>query len=163
MFRLFKKRQQPSAVSAIWMRTGQWIEVRIRRLADKLNRRAETWSRRSIIIGLIIFCSLFSSLFIYNLTQSTHTGPRIDPIIIPAHTPLPADNAVREDGPFLGKEALRRLVRFKQFLDSLQQSPTGVQEYDRITKEHPGIRDSIEYIISLYMGKDKNVEYGKEK
>lgn len=163
MFKLFKKRQQPSAASGIWIKVGQWVERKIRLLADKLNRRTAHWSRRSIKIALISFCAIYMACFGYYFLKNDIAVIPLDYISVPDHAIIPDNQVLPSAEPVLSHEAYRRLLAFRHFLDSLQQTPEGQPQYEKILSDHPGIRDSVEYIISLYKNQDKNVEYGKDK
>src|ERR1700751_4898009 len=93
MFRLFKKRQQPSAASGVWLKMSTWLEKQQRQLADRLNQRARGWSRRSIKIGLVVFCILYSTFSIYTMfiRPTAEAGPvQVDPINVPEHAVIPS-------------------------------------------------------------------------
>jgi hypothetical protein len=65
MFKLFKRRQQPSAAAHGWVKVGYRITQQQRKLADYLQKRMRRLSPRaqaSVIMGicfLITSCSLF--------------------------------------------------------------------------------------------------------
>ncbi len=165
MFRLFKKREQPSAASGIWLKMGSWFEKQQRQLADRLNQRAKRWSRRSIKVGLVIFCLLYSSVSIYTMfIRSTADAGQIhvDPINVPEHAVIPSGPQPGAE-MVLSAEGYQRLLSFNRYMDSLQQSPEGREVYQNIIQERPGLRDSVQYIISLYEEQEKRVKYGKEK
>lgn len=163
MFRLFKKRQQYSAASVFWQNTGKWIEGRLRILANRLNKRFSGCSPSLIKLGLITFCVIYASLLFYVLLRGPWGNARVETISIPKHVAPPEDNAARDVAPLLSPEAYRRLIHFRQYMDSLQKTPEGRAEYERVARAHPGIRDSIEYIISIFEEHDKNIMHGKEK
>jgi len=165
MFRLFKKREQPSAASGIWLKMGTWLEKRQRLLAGRLNQRAQGWSRRSIKIGLVIFCILYSSISIYTMfiRSTAEAGPvHVDPINVPEHAVIPSESQSGAE-MLLSADGYQRLLSFNRYMDSLQQSPEGREVYQNIIQERPGLRDSVRYIISLYQKQVKRVKYGKQK
>ncbi|WP_276481028.1 hypothetical protein [Paraflavitalea pollutisoli] len=163
MFRIFKKPGRPSSADKFLLKGGLWMEAKLRLLAGKLNKRAAGWSRRSIKIGLMVFCMFYGGVGFYLLFLQSATTIAVDQILVPEHIIAPNDRIIQDRLKLLSVEEYKRLMGFRDYLDSLRRSPVGRQQYDRIIEEHPGILDSIEYIIGIHEGHDKNVGYGKEK
>lgn len=55
-----------------------WVEVRKRRLADKLNQRCARHSATQTAIGLVVFCLLFGALIVGSIWVSLKPASRIE-------------------------------------------------------------------------------------
>lgn len=158
MFRLLKKRSSPSTASSFWMRISGVVNDKAHQLADHLTRYARRWPLRSVKIGLVIFCLLYASFSVYLIVRGVRgTGDKIaiDHFAIPDHVII-TESPPRSAGvPILSRAEYERMLRFRQYMDSLRHDPAGLEKYTEVTQQRPGLMDSLHLIISLYEGKEK--------
>lgn len=137
-------------VLTVWQRLADIINRKARKLADYLNNKAATVSRRTIKIFLIVFCiasAVGSAYIIIHALQKKHTGYVVTPIAVPNH--VEQNNPVLEDTAIV--QAVMRIEHFKHWLDSLHQR--GSAFYDSIVQARPGLLDSIQFIEQYYSSK----------
>lgn len=165
MFRLFKRRRdKPSVMYGVFQRMGVYVERKQRKAADFLNEKAAGLSRRKLLIGFWIFCTGFGGAAIFIIWQGFMQPARtvkVQPIRVPRHGVLPQEPVLPE--PTLPVKEVERIVRFEQYLDSLQQTTRGKKVYDSIALHRPGLLDSLRAIHELYPEQFKTSEYEKKK
>lgn len=150
MIRIFKRRRTNTIVLTVWQRFADAINGKSRKLADYLNNKAATVSKRTIKALLIVFCivsAIGSACIIIHALQKKHTDYAVNAIVVPSHVgqsdPMLEDTATMR--------AVMRIEHFKYWLDSLHQR--GSPLYDSITKARPGLIDSIRFIEQYYSSK----------
>lgn len=137
-------------VLTVWQRLADIINRKARKLADYLNNKAATVSRRKIKAFLIVFCivsAVGSAYIIIRALQKKHTDYAVTTIAIPDH--VEQSNPALEDTAIAN--AVIRIEHFKHWLDSLHQR--GSPLYDSITQARPGLIDSIHFIEQYYSSK----------
>ena len=137
-------------VLTVWQKFADIINRKARQLADYLNSKTATISRRKIKAFLIVFCiisAVGSAYIIIRALQKKHTDYTVTPIAVPNH--VEQNNPVLEDTAIV--QAVMRIEHFKHWLDSLHQR--GSPLYDSITQARPGLIDSIHFIEQYYSSK----------
>lgn len=120
--------------------------------ANWMMKRTENFSRRTWIVLLILFVFSTSTYSIY-LTVSAFSGKKsrsitITPIKKPKHA-VETGDAHTEATEVSGAE-YARIKKFRVYMDSLAQSPSGKNLYDSITSHRPGLMDSVRFIENYY-------------
>ncbi len=147
-----------------FQRLQETMERRQRQAADFLNRKTARLGRKQWIMGLALFCLLFGGASIYTIWQSMVAPVAtigIERVSVPAHATLPVGERPSE-AELTGQE-LGRILWFRHFLDSLQQSESGKAIYDSFARHRPGLLDSLAFIERVYQLPLKTSEDGKEK
>lgn len=158
MFRLFKKRTNPSPASTFWIRMSGFLGERLRQMADRLNKHAQRWPLRAVRIGLVIFCMLYAGFSVYLIVRGVRgTGGKIeiDHFAIPEHVIINESSLRPAEAPILSHREYERMIGFRRYMDSLRQDPAGFRKYSEILQQRPGLMDSLQFIISLYEGEEK--------
>ncbi|MES2648072.1 MAG: hypothetical protein V4717_14440 [Bacteroidota bacterium] len=129
------------------------INSRLIKTAEYLTTVTEKISKRGKIFTLFIFCGMSSTLSIFiiiNALRNENHGFSIEKIIIPAHVPGTNQNdSFRKFQQLPGPE-YNNIIDFKNYLDSLEQTPVGKNIYDSFVKARPGLIDSIRILHRVY-------------
>ena len=151
MISIFKRRKiNNTVVLTVWQRLADAINGKARKLADYLNNKATTVSKRTIKAFLIVFCivsAVGSAYIIIHALQKKHTDYAVTAIVVPKN--IEQNNPALED--ITMAKAIIRIEHFRYWLDSLHQR--GSPLYDSIIQARPGLMDSIHFIEQYYSSK----------
>lgn len=148
MLTLFKKKNNPSLVSTLWLPMETAIDARARYWAGYLNGTIARCNRRTLIWILVLFCSLGSLTSLSVLLQAVRkkgnvvavTAITIPPSIHSTLIPLQSDTAL--------DQAVNRIERVTLWLDSLHTHHPDL--YDSLVTARPGLIDSIQILHHYY-------------
>jgi hypothetical protein len=123
-----------------------------------MGRRTEHLSRKTLLLLLLTFIVLACGYSIYLIGQS-FSGDQanaisITPIKKPGHV-LQAGDAASQPDMVVSKTDYQRIIRFREYMDSLARSPAGKAAYDSIILSRPGLLDSIRVIEEIYQSQTK--------
>lgn len=125
--------------------------------ANWMMRRTEHFSHRTWIMLLILFVLSTSTYCIYvvvnAITSKGNNSITITRIKKPKHTTETGEAQAGVAG--MSEAEYNRIKKFRLYMDSLAQSPSGKILYDSITLRRPGLMDSVQLIEQLYRGKIK--------
>lgn len=68
--RFFKKYKKAGTENSVSSRISKYVELRQRKLADWLNQKTSKTSRKELLFGLIVFCSLFGGYLLFLLMET---------------------------------------------------------------------------------------------
>lgn len=117
--------------------------------ADWMRRNTEKISRRTWMVLLILFVLLTGSYNVYCLINA-FTGRGYSITVTPIQKPKYATKKEPYKAMVVPKEEYRRIKKFRKYMDSLAQSPSGKILYDRIISRRPGLLDSVRLIEHYY-------------
>lgn len=120
--------------------------------ANWMRRRTEHFSHRTWIVLLILFVLSTSTYCVYvaanAVTSKGNDSITITRIKKPKHT---TETGEAHTVVALVSEAeYNRIKKFRLYMDSLAQSPSGKILYDSITLRRPGLMDSVQLIEQFY-------------
>jgi hypothetical protein len=149
--RLPEKRAQVPDYSSL---TGRLIRAQ-RRLADYLNGKAQQIPTRRQQWYLAVFCLQLGGASLYLIVDALWLTPHTRSIITVEHLSRPAHIRSPPPEPFASGDEntppeLGRIRQFRQYLDSLRQSPAGMQHYESLVQDRPGLLDSLALLEQLY-------------
>jgi hypothetical protein len=156
---IFKKNNKNSPAEGYDFRENlskRFDEVNLRlqyRCANWLERKTAHLSRKSWIVILFCFTILTSGCSIYLIVNSflanTTKSITITPISKPTNI-VPFENETIQQNATISKIEFKRIVRFREYMDSLGRSPTGKKMYDSIAQYRPGLLDSLAIVEHYY-------------
>jgi hypothetical protein len=118
-----------------------------------LQRKTEGLTGRAKKYLLALFCLLSGGYSLYLSADSLmHHKARsfsVTPLSIPKHTGQAGDENLLP-AIAVTLEEYKKLERFRRYMDSLVQSPSGKKTLDSILFSHPGLMDSIRLIENIY-------------
>lgn len=106
-------------------------------------------------IILIAFCLFGGGFSLYLIGEAVLKPDReqpafkIDPVSVPKHYDRSGDEQLRSD-QYIDNETYQQIEAFEQYMDSLQQTPTGIKTRDSILQARPGLMDSITMLKEIY-------------
>jgi hypothetical protein len=137
---------------------GAWSFVQTK-WAKCMGRRTENLSRRKLLLLLMAFIALAggNSIFLIRRSVSGNQANTVSvtPVKIPKYVSKIGE-AVPQPDKAIGKDVYQRIVHFREYMDSLAQSPEGQAVYDSIVANRPGLLDSIGFIEKIYQPQIKN-------
>ena len=121
--------------------------------AQWMQRKTEHLSQRMLFVLLLGFISFAGGYNAY-LIKKNFSGHQtnafaISPIKLPGQILQTGEVAIQADKQISRTEYLR-IIRFRDFMDSLARSPSGKARYNSIVSNRPGLPDSIRIIEKLY-------------
>ncbi|HUC79482.1 MAG TPA: hypothetical protein VMR70_01145 [Flavisolibacter sp.] len=148
------KKVLPSGV--VSDKAARWIASKLisaqRGFADFMAARTVGLSKRSVQVGLLLFCLCFGGLSVYVLSDvfrkrfDVVNTIKPDQLAVPKHymraDPMPL--------PVITRKELAIMSQFRKYMDSLMLTPEGKQTYDSVLKVRPHLLDSIRLIESYY-------------
>jgi predicted PurR-regulated permease PerM len=123
------------------------------RCANWLERKTAHLSRKSWIVILFCFTILTSGCSIYLIVNSFSTDTTESITITPISKPTNAvsfENETIQQNAAISKSEFERIIRFREYMDSLGRSPTGKKLYDSIAQYRPGLLDSLAIVEHYY-------------
>lgn len=151
MASLFRNRKK-TATGNIWcFAQTKW--------AKWMGRRTENLSRRKLILLLLVFIALAAGRSIFLIGRSV-SGNRastvsVSQVNVPKHVMKTGEAVPKEDWT-IGKDVYQRITHFREYMDSLAQSPDGKAVYDSLVASRPGLLDSIKLVEKIYQPQMKN-------
>lgn len=126
-----------------------WAQWMLRRTVG-ISANKMRWILTSFVLVIGSYCAWLTYT---GITGKTATFFSVTPIKKPSHATT-SDSLVRSM-PKLSDSEYQRIWKFRLYMDSLAESPTGKRRYDSIIHHRPGLMDSIHY-IEKYYGQLKN-------
>jgi hypothetical protein len=154
---LFQKtpRQPPAPKPPGMIRAvvGARVEKAKRHWAGRLQQISERYSKRTKLVVLALSVIVLGGFNGYLVTRSLY-APRAAPlgfgtIRTPVDAP-PGSPGLDDAADQASRQRYGQLMQFKNYLDSLAQSPTGAAAYQQILQAHPGLRDSLLLLQQRY-------------
>lgn len=114
------------------------------------------FSRRGQRIVVIAFCTVVSlySLYLvaYSLAGHRMSGVKVTSIRSPSYitTDVPTPKV------FISESDYRKVIGYKKYIDSLQQTKRGQRIADSIARARPGLMDSVLQLEKLYQLQNNN-------
>lgn len=117
-----------------------------------MRKRTEKFSRRTWIALVIVFVVSIGTYDAYLITSSITTKGHgsffITPIQMPEHVTATGETGRVATG--IADFEYNRIKRFRMYMDSLARSPSDKTQYDSITRQYPGLMDSLRFIENYY-------------
>jgi predicted PurR-regulated permease PerM len=129
------------------------------RCAKWLERKTAHLSRKSWIVILFCFtiftggCSIY--IIVNSFSANTTKSITITPITKTTST-VPFENKTIQQNAIITKVEFEKIVRFREYIDSLGRSPTGEKLHDSILKYRQGLLDSLTIVENYYHSQFKN-------
>ena len=148
MLTLFKKKNNPSVVSTLWLPIETAFNARARFWADSLNGKIARCNRRTLIWILVWFCLLGSCTSLFILLQAVQK--KGNTVAVTAITILKPVHSI----PMLSKpdtaleQAVNHIEQVTLWLDSLHVFHPVL--YDSLVTARPGLIDSIQILHHYY-------------
>lgn len=120
--------------------------------ANFMDNHTKKVSPHSLKIALIIFLLTGSSLSIYcvvNTFTKKENVVKIDRLSVPQYYDRNGDESIQRDF-IITKREYEQMLAFKNYMDSLRQSKSGISIYDSIMLNRPGLIDSINQLEEIY-------------
>ena len=159
MFKVFKKRKvENSPGISILKQIGVSIDRRLKIFANYLGHQSEKLSLKTKNCMLILYCLFFGGgcfFMIFSAFNNTSNAIGIEKVTIPNHVIHEDAGSLSQPAPALSDKVIKNIQRFKNYMDSLQQTSSGKVKYDSIIRARPGLMDSLFLTESLYKQKDK--------
>jgi hypothetical protein len=150
-FRKTKKQSQNSNPFVIQL--ADRIRTVQRKGADYLQQKAGRLSIRTLRYGLVTFCLLSSvisvGVAVQGFQRSQTTALNITPIHSSSKRLQTGAETLKTDHPITQKEYLR-ILHFRNYLDSLRQTPGGSKVHFRLLYNRRGLLDSLRQVETLY-------------
>jgi predicted PurR-regulated permease PerM len=156
---IFKKNNKNSPAEGYDFRENllkRFDEANLRlqyRCANWLERKTAHLSRKSWIVILFCFtvftggCSIY--IMVNSFSANTTKSITITPISKPTNV-VPFENETIQQNATITKAEFERIIRFREYMDSLGRSPTGKKLYDSIVQYRPGLLDSLAIVEHYY-------------
>ena len=128
------------------------------RFASFMSARTINLNKKAKQFYLIIFCLVFGGLSLYAFIGAFSSSERAGKSIKPDQVSVPKyyDRTSTEiKVPTVSDKEIKRIDRFKKYMDSLNHSVKGKAKYDSILKARPGLMDSIKAIEQFYYSQSK--------
>jgi len=123
-----------------------YCQKQLQFVADWLQRRTSNAKKATLVLVLLLFCLITSSLCLIVVVHSIRVPGKtliITPIQVPRRILFPAP--ALPDPP--SQNAIqRRIAGIHRYLDSLRQSPTGKARYDSLVWLRPHLLDSLDQV-----------------
>ena len=155
-----RKKQKAIAASAAQDRMAANIVHHCIRWQSKwaawMQHKAERLSNKGKTIVLLLFCLPAGSYNIYH-TLSSFSGKQLPPLTIfkqPKYT-HPSGGEFSHAPAVIAEEEYREIQRFRQYMDSLDQTPPGEKLLDSLMANRPGLIDSVLLFENLYQSQIK--------
>jgi hypothetical protein len=151
-------------MTSVFTRVCLLIEKWSRVAADRLNRKVAGWGKQKTLGWLVVFCVVMGGWSVVIVWQSFHTRSRavdVRAIKVPQHSILPSEDPPPSVGLTLRERS--NIIRFQQWLDSLQGTSSGKLVYDSIVRTRPGLIDNLLQIQKHFSEQFKISEDGKKK
>lgn len=131
------------------------VQKWMKKAAAYLDRKVNQLPRKTLKTGLILCVALAAltnlALIIYSVQSSRIIRPlRIIESITRSQT-APSNEIAMPDS--VSKTTYHRMLKLRQFLDSLKASPKGKVLYDSLTLDRPGLEDSIDLLLKYFSPK----------
>lgn len=157
MFHLFKRKKKILEASPLQDKMVNGIVGKVTtfqlRWASFMQRSSERFSVRAkkyVTVIVVLLASLYSLYIIASsIIQKPKKGYRIATIHIPAYTTKTGDEKLFSNNLIPEKE-YNKIIRFHQYMDSLNQTTKGKKIADSILQTRPRLMDSTLQLKKLY-------------
>ncbi len=118
--------------------------------------------KQLVVFGLFVACTGGYSVYLISMSFSDTDSKRITviPIVKPVNA-IEIDDVTIKRNSSDSKTEFEKIIRFRNYMDSLARSPAGEKVYDSITNKRPGLLDSLVEIENYYQSNFKNYYHGK--
>ena len=128
--------------------------------AKYMNKRTEKLSSSTMKFILIIFFLSGSSLSVYFIItafsrKELPKAIKIDRLSIPHYYNRNGDESTQPDF-FISKQEHEEMQAFRNYMDSLHRNNKGIQIYDSIMLNRPGLMDSVDKLEQIYQQQLQN-------
>lgn len=125
------------------------------RFAEALNKKTAKLTQRGKVILLIVFCIVFGGGSVYIMIDGLRSSNSSSQILKPGVVRVPKHvDKTGEGAPsikaYITSDDMRRIKRFRRFMDSLKSTRQGLLIHDSIMKARPGLMDSLQEVERLY-------------
>ena len=125
------------------------------RFAVFMGLKTSSMSTKTKWLSLTVFCVAFGGLSIYafvEVFEDNRKAIKPSQVSVPKHYDG-AGPKIKEHP--VSEKDIKRINRFKKYMDSLHLSLGGKRVYDSILKTRPGLMDSIHAIEKIYYSQSK--------
>ena len=144
-----KYRKDTSHKHLLWPKLTHKLEAWQRKLADFLGTQSKRLSNKQKKLSLLCFGIIMGSLSLVLMIEPFRKAPATTSPFISEKIRLPPIIESQLDSQTaLSQEELEWLIGFTQTLDSLKLYDS--TSYDHLLKDHEGLLDSINFLISNY-------------
>lgn len=126
------------------------VQYRWVRLMERIVGRLTIHAQKVGCVALLLGGAMYCTTIIYNGIKNKDSYPiKVDAINPGKHLGKTGEDYIRNHQalPYTDSQHLKH---FMDYLDSLQQSPTGRHRYDSIARHRPGLLDSISILRKIY-------------
>jgi hypothetical protein len=157
MFHLFKRKKKIPEASPLQDKLVNGIVGKVTafqfRWASFMQRSSERFSFRTkkyITVMIVLLASLYSLYIIASsILQQPKKGYSISTIHVPAYTTKTGEEKLSNNHLIPEKE-YNKVIRFHQYMDSLNKTAKGKKIADSILQTRPGLMDSTRQLKKLY-------------
>jgi hypothetical protein len=157
MFNLFKRKKKIQEASPLQDKMVNGIVEKVTtfqlRWASFMQRSCERFSikaKKYITVITVLFASVYSLYIIASsIIQKPKKAYRIATIHTPAYTTKTGEEKIFSNNLIPEKE-YHKIIRFHQYMDSLNQTTKGKKIADSILHNRPGLMDSTLQLKKLY-------------
>ena len=154
-----KKKKEEWSVPPFTLRIMLHLNKKLSSLAAWLGQKTVGYSKRKKVTVLFLFCVAFATESFYVVWSSFQRSS------VPSYTvtPIRVMPLLKESGPkTVAIPELKRIHRFKEYLDSVSRSGNGRRWRDSFLTTRPHLMDTILYLEGLYNEQFKNETNGKK-
>jgi hypothetical protein len=157
-----KKKQKAPILNDSQDRIAKSIVITCIRLQQKwavfMQRHTESLSDKWKAIMLSFFCLSTCGFSLFLITRSLLSNNIVSFQVTDVISPRGQKKAEGEPNnpvEIITNEEYQKIKKFRQFIDSLSGSPSGIKRYDSILFKRPGLIDSAILLESIYQSQIK--------
>ena len=142
MWKLFSARKKKA--SGGWSVLDSVLQLTAttqRKCCGWMNNKSRHWTPAQVKTYLVLFCLVFAGSSTWVLWR-TFTGKGHAAVVSTARIPMLPRIPAGPEGMLTEKD-ITSIIEFKRFLDSLQTTPAGKQQYEQLQRARPGFLDSL--------------------
>jgi hypothetical protein len=142
MWKLFKRKKEKKENQwSLATKALNGLLIVQRRWAIWMGKRSAKWTKRQTTIYLVLFCLVFSGVSVLILVDTFFSKPRPSPVTVQSMPTLPV---MRPDPEIRVTDSdIAVIQQFNLYLDSLQTTKEGLQQYQELARDRPGLIDSL--------------------
>lgn len=162
--KLFKRQHKEERIEAGKDRLAKGIAGSIIKMqngfATFMSKRTEKLSSSTMKYMLVVFLLCGSGLSVYFIISAFKKNGqskaiKIDRLSVPRYYDKNGDEST-QPGFFITKKEHEEMQAFKNYMDSLHHTKTGIRIYDSIILNRPGLMDSIHQLEQFYQQQLQN-------
>lgn len=142
MWKLFKRKKEKKENQwSLATKAFNGLLIVQRRWALWMGKKSAKWTKKQMTIYLSLFCLVLSGVSVLILVDTFFSKPRPSPITVQSMPTLPV---MRPDPEVRVTDSdIAVILKFNQYLDSLQSTPEGIRQYQELARDRPGLIDSL--------------------